>query len=51
MQVVVGAQKLIDSIVAIVDEDVISKRELESRIEIIRAELKQSNRNLPEPAT
>ena len=51
MQVVVGEQKLIDSIVAIVDEDVISKRELESRIEIIRAELEQSNRNLPEPAT
>ena len=51
MQVVVAEQKLIDSIVAIVDEDVISKRELESRIEIIRAELELSNRILPEPAT
>lgn len=51
MQVVLAEQKLIDSIVAIVDEEVISKRELESRIEIIRADLKHSNRNLPDPAT
>jgi peptidyl-prolyl cis-trans isomerase SurA len=51
MQAVWAEQKLIDSIVAIVDEDVISKRELESRIEIIRADLEQSNRNLPEQAT
>jgi len=50
-QQVMGEQKLIDSIVAIVNEDVISKRELESRIEIIRNEFAQSSRNLPEPAT
>ena len=51
MQVVPAEQKLIDSIVAIVDEDVISKRELESRIDITRADLEKSRRNLPEPAT
>jgi peptidyl-prolyl cis-trans isomerase SurA len=51
MQVVVGEQKLIDSIVAIVDEDVISKRELESRIEFILADLKRSRRNLPDSET
>jgi peptidyl-prolyl cis-trans isomerase SurA len=46
-----GEQKLIDSIVAIVNEDVISKRELESRIELIRNEFTQSGRSLPEPET
>jgi peptidyl-prolyl cis-trans isomerase SurA len=51
MQAVLAEQKLIDSIVVIVDENVISKRELESRIETVRADLEQSNRNLPEPAT
>jgi peptidyl-prolyl cis-trans isomerase SurA len=51
MQAVLAEQKLIDSIVAIVDDDVISKRELESRIEIIRVDLEKSNRNLPESAT
>jgi len=51
MQLVLAEQKLIDSIVAIVDEDVISKRELESRVEVIRADLAQAKRNLPEPAT
>jgi len=51
MQQAVGEQKLIDSIVAIVDEDVISKRELESRIELIRRDFLQSNRRLPEPET
>jgi peptidyl-prolyl cis-trans isomerase SurA len=51
MQQAVGEQKLIDSIVAIVDEDVISKRELESRIELIRNDFLQSNRRLPEPET
>lgn len=42
-------QILIDAIVAIVDEDVISKRELDSRIKLIRSEFTQSNRRLPEP--
>ena len=51
MQAVLAEQKLIDSIVAIVDEDVISKRELESRIEIIRADLERSKRNLPDSET
>ena len=46
-----GEQKPIDSIVAIVNEDVISKRELESRVEIIRTEFTQSGRSLPEPET
>ena len=46
-----GEQKTIDSIVAIVNEDVISKRELESRVEIIRTEFTQSGRSLPEPET
>lgn len=46
-----GEQKLIDSIVAIVNEDVISKRELELRIELIRTEFTQSGRSLPEPET
>jgi peptidyl-prolyl cis-trans isomerase SurA len=51
MQQAIGEQKLIDSIVAIVNEDVISKRELELRIELIRTEFAQSNRSLPEPET
>lgn len=42
-------QILIDAIVAIVDEDVISKRELDSRIKLIRTEFTKSNRSLPEP--
>jgi peptidyl-prolyl cis-trans isomerase SurA len=47
----IGELKLIDSIVAIVDEDVISKRELESRIELIRTDFVQSNRSLPDSET
>lgn len=49
LQQAVAEQVLIDSIVAIVDEDVISKRELESRVELISNDLNKSNRNLPEP--
>ena len=49
MQPVLAEQILIDAIVAIVDEDVISKRELDSRIKLIRSEFTQSNRRLPEP--
>ncbi|MEE8365094.1 MAG: peptidylprolyl isomerase [Gammaproteobacteria bacterium] len=46
-----AAQQSIDSIVAIVDEDVITKRELDSRIELIRVDFAQSGRTLPEPDT
>jgi peptidyl-prolyl cis-trans isomerase SurA len=49
MQQTLAAQVLIDAIVAIVDEDVISKRELEVRIDLIRTEFTKSNRSLPEP--
>jgi peptidyl-prolyl cis-trans isomerase SurA len=51
MQPAAGTQVLIDTIVAIVDEDVISKRELESRIELIRTDFTQSNQSLPDPET
>ncbi|MCZ6578793.1 MAG: peptidylprolyl isomerase [Gammaproteobacteria bacterium] len=51
MQTAVGEQVLIDSIVAIVDEDVISQRELDSRVDQIRIEFTQSNRRLPETET
>jgi peptidyl-prolyl cis-trans isomerase SurA len=46
-----AAQQSIDSIVAIVDEDVITKRELDSRTELIRVDFAQSGRTLPEPDT
>ncbi len=48
---IIAAQQSIDSIVAIVDEDVVTKRELDSRIEFIRADFDQSGRTLPEPDT
>ncbi|MFB3058295.1 MAG: peptidylprolyl isomerase [Gammaproteobacteria bacterium] len=51
LQVAFGEQKLLDAIVVIVDEDVISKRELESRIELISTDLARSNRSLPDPGT
>ena len=51
MQTAVGEQVLIDSIVAIVDEDVISQRELDSRVDQMRSEFTQSNRRLPETET
>lgn len=46
-----AAQQSIDSIVAIVDEDVITRRELDSRTELIRVDFAQSGRTLPEPDT
>ena len=49
LQQAVAEQVSIDSIVAIVDEDVISKRELETRIELISNDLDKTSRNLPEP--
>jgi peptidyl-prolyl cis-trans isomerase SurA len=48
MQQALAAQVLIDAIVVIVDEDVISKRELDARVDIIRSEFARSNRSLPE---
>lgn len=41
----------IDAIVAIVDEDIITRSEVENRLEIIRAEFAQNNRRLPEAKT
>jgi peptidyl-prolyl cis-trans isomerase SurA len=38
----------IDSIVAIVDEDIITRSEVDNRLEIIRAEFAYDNRRLPE---
>jgi peptidyl-prolyl cis-trans isomerase SurA len=51
IQAAAGEQVLIDSIAAIVNEDVISQRELDARVEQIRNEFIQSNRRLPETET
>jgi len=48
MQPTLAAQVLIDAIVAIVDEDVVSKRELDARVNLIRNDFTQSNKSLPE---
>lgn len=48
MQLTLAAQVLIDAIVAIVDEDVISKRELDARVKLIRSDFTQANKSLPE---
>ncbi len=45
---VLGAPIAIDSIVAIVDEDIITRSEVDNRLEIIRAEFAYDNRRLPE---
>jgi len=47
LQPAVAAQISLDSIVAIVDESVITRRELTDRIKLLRAEFQQSNRSLP----
>jgi peptidyl-prolyl cis-trans isomerase SurA len=47
MQPAVAAQISLDSIVAIVDESVITRRELTDRIKLLKAEFQQSNRSLP----
>lgn len=47
LQPAAAAQILLDSIVAIVDESVITRRELTDRIKLLRAEFQQSNRSLP----
>jgi peptidyl-prolyl cis-trans isomerase SurA len=41
----------IDSIIVIADEDIISQRELDKRIEMIRIDFEQSNRRIPDPDT
>jgi len=43
-----AAQVSLDSIVAIVDEGIITRRELESQIELVRLDFKQAKRNLPD---
>ena len=47
LQPAVAAQISLDSIVAIVDESVITRRELTDRIKLLKAEFQQSNRSLP----
>ncbi|MEM7564262.1 MAG: peptidylprolyl isomerase, partial [Pseudomonadota bacterium] len=41
----------LDSIVAIVDESVITRRQLENRIQLVKLELKRGNRNTPNSET
>ena len=48
---VLAAPIPIDAIVAIVDEDIITRSEVGNRLEIIRAEFAQSKRRLPEAKT
>ncbi len=47
LQPVAAAQISLDSIVAIVDESVITRRELTDRIKLLKTEFQQSNRSLP----
>jgi len=46
-----AAQQSIDAIIAIVEDDVITRREIEARKTIFRTEFARSNRKLPEPET
>jgi len=46
-QPIAAAQSSLDSIVAVVDESVITERELSDRIKLVTIEFKQSNRRLP----
>lgn len=46
-----GAPTSIDSIVAIVDDDIITRREIDARLDIIRADFANNNRRLPEEKT
>lgn len=48
IQPVSAAQVSLDSIVAIVDEGIITRRELESQIELVRLDFKQTKRKLPD---
>jgi len=47
IQPVSAAQVSLDSIVAIVDEGIITRRELENQIELVRLDFKQTKRKLP----
>ena len=47
MQPVTAAQTSIDRIVAVVDESVITARELADRIKLVKLDFRQSNRRLP----
>ncbi len=47
MQPVAAAQSSLDSIVAIVDESVITERELTNRMRLVKKEFDRSNRRLP----
>jgi peptidyl-prolyl cis-trans isomerase SurA len=47
LQPAAAAQISLDSIVAIVDESVITRRELTDRIKLLKTEFQQSNRSLP----
>ena len=51
IQLASAEQKPIDSIIVIVDEDIISQRELDKKIELIRLDFVQNNRRLPDPDT
>jgi peptidyl-prolyl cis-trans isomerase SurA len=48
IQPALGAPTPIDAIVAIVDEDIITRSEVDNRLEIIRAQFAYDNRRLPE---
>lgn len=48
---VFAASTPIDAIVAIVDEDIITRREMNARLDLIRAEFAHNNRRLPEDKT
>jgi len=50
-QLASAEQEPIDSIIVIVDEDIISQRELDDRIELVRIDFAQTNRRLPDPDT
>lgn len=46
-QPIAAAQSSLDSIVAVVDESVVTERELADRIKLVTVEFNQSNRRLP----
>jgi len=48
VQPISAAQVSLDSIVAIVDEGIITRRELENQIELVRLDFKQAKRKLPD---
>ena len=46
-----SAQTSIDTIVATVDEDIITRREMEQKIKLVEMEFLESSRSLPDPET